>query len=197
MTSLSPIKAIKRVATCSMMKSSTIPSLTSVMAITADSSSFTGADRTTRNVAPPPPPPIKRQVSFGKVQIREFAPTIGDQPFVSTGVPIALGNIKVREVNDVPIDTYEFLRQPLRRSNSRQLIIKPNVRAAMLLSQGFQKQEINDAALAAHEAKHNILHSAHGKRWDPFHEKIESTTRALTTLTRRPLLRRQNSSFSE
>lgn len=194
MTSLSPIKAIKRVATCSMMKSSTIPSLTSVMAITADSSSFTAADRTTLNV---PPPPIKRQVSFGKVQIREFAPTIGDQPFVSTGVPIALGNIKVREVNDVPIDTYEFLRQPLRRSNSRQLIIKPNVRAAMLLSQGFQKQEINDAALAAHEAKHNILHSAHGKRWDPFHEKIESTTRALTTLTRRPLLRRQNSSFSE
>lgn len=194
MTSLSPIKAIKRVATCSMMTSSTIPSLTSVMAITADSSSFACSDRTTLNV---PPPPIKRQVSFGKVQIREFAPTIGDQPFVSTGVPIALGNIKVREVNDVPIDTYEFLRQPLRRSNSRQLIIKPNVRAAMLLSQGFQKQEINDAALAAHEAKHNILHSAHGKRWDPFHEKIESTTRALTTLTRRPLLRRQNSSFSE
>ncbi len=197
MTSLSPIKAIKRVATCSMMKSSTIPSLTAVMAMTADSSSFAGRVADPSSTIMAVPPPIKREVSFGKIQIREFAPTIGDQPFVSTGVPIALGNIKVREVNDVPIDTYEFMRQPLRRSNSRQLMIKPNVRAAMLLSQGFHKQEINAAALAAHEAKQNILHSAHGKRWDPFHEKIESTTRVLTTLTRRPLLRRQNSSFSE
>jgi hypothetical protein len=118
MSNLSPIKAMKRVAACSI-KCSTIPSLNAAVG------GVHNVDRPALDA------PVKRQVSFGKIQIREFAPTIGDQPFVSTGVPIALGNTKVREFNDVPIDIYEHVRQPLRRQNSKQLIIKPNVRAAM------------------------------------------------------------------
>lgn len=125
MSNLSPIKAMKRVAACSI-KCSTTPLLASSSSSSSTVCGVGHVERPTMNVAP-----VKRQVSFGKIQIREFAPTIGDQPFVSTGVPIALGNIKVRELNDVPIDIYEYVRQPLRRQNSKQLIIKPNVRAAM------------------------------------------------------------------
>ena len=123
MSNLSPIKVMKRMATCSI-KSSAAPSLAN-----NTTCGLYKVDRPTVEV-----PIIKRQVSFGKIQIREFAPTIGDQPFVSTGVPIALGNIKVREFNDVPIDIYEHMRQPQRRRNSRQLILKPNVRAAMYVA---------------------------------------------------------------
>jgi hypothetical protein len=115
MSNLSPIKAMKRVATCSIQR----------LAIPSIGESGSKVDRPALHVA------VKRQVSFGKIQIREYAPTIGDQPFVSNGVPIALSNIKVREINDVPIDMYEHMRQPLRRQNSKQLIIKPKVRAAM------------------------------------------------------------------
>ena len=124
MSNLSPIKAMKRVAACSI-KCSTTPLLAATTTTGSTAGGVGNVERPTLNV------PVKRQVSFGKIQIREFAPTIGDQPFVSTGVPIALGNIKVRELNDVPIDIYEHMRQPLRRQNSKQLLIKPNVRAAM------------------------------------------------------------------
>ena len=63
-----------------------------------------------------------------------------------------------------------------------------------LLSEGFKKEEINDAALAAHEAKASIHHSAQRKSWDQINEKLENTTRLLTTLSRRPMLRRSSSS---
>jgi hypothetical protein len=73
--------------------------------------------------------PLKRAVSFGEIQVLEFAPTIGDNPFVSKGAPIALGMKKVREMN-APLDLYETVRQPLRRHGSR-LAIKPHVRAKL------------------------------------------------------------------
>ena len=122
MSNLSPIKVMKRVATCSIQRSA----MPSIAVASAVNDGVCKLERPTLNV-----PPIRRQVSFGKIQIREYAPTIGDQPFVSAGVPIALSNTKVREFNDVPIDIYEHVRRPLRRQNSRQLMLKPNVRAAM------------------------------------------------------------------
>jgi hypothetical protein len=73
--------------------------------------------------------PLKRAVSFGEIQVLEFAPTIGDNPFVSKGASIALGMKKVREMN-APLDLYETVRQPLRRHGSR-LAIKPHVRAEL------------------------------------------------------------------
>ena len=112
---------MKRVATCAIKCSTTL----SLPTATAAVGSAYNVKRPSLDVQ------VKRQVSFGKIQIREFAPTIGDQPFVSKGVPIALGNTKVREFNDVPVDIYEYVRQPLRRQSSRQLILKPEVRAAM------------------------------------------------------------------
>jgi hypothetical protein len=212
MSSLSPIKAIKRVATCSIQRS-VIPALE-------------GSNTVSKVDGPILHVPFKRQVSFGKIQIREFAPTIGDQPFVSHGVPIALGNTKVREYNDIPIDIYECARRPLRRQNSKELILKPKVRAAMyvkdsdkdiipwhlhvshtfrisllyffknrLLSEGFQKKEINEAAIAAFEAKTSIQQSAQRKNWDQINERLENTTRILAKISRRPILRR-SSSFS-
>ena len=115
---------MKRIATSSI-KQSTLPSLAATVVGGSGASVPCKVDRPALPVGP-----VKRQVSFGKIQIREYA-TIGDQPFVSNGVPIALSNNKVREFNDVPIDMYEFIRQPLRRQNSKQLILKPKVRAAM------------------------------------------------------------------
>jgi hypothetical protein len=48
-----------------------------------------------------------------------------------------------------------------------------------LLSEGYEKSEINDAARAAWTAKKSIEHSASRKNWDAFHERLESTRRVL------------------
>jgi hypothetical protein len=70
-----------------------------------------------------------REVSFGQIQVVEFAPAIGDNPFVSKGAPIALGTKKVHEMH-TPVDIYEFERAPLRRHGS-DLVMKPKMRAKM------------------------------------------------------------------
>jgi hypothetical protein len=56
----------------------------------------------------------KSMVTFGKVQIYEFAYVIGDNPFVSGGVPIALGPTHIQE-SVMSIKQYERERNPVRR----------------------------------------------------------------------------------
>jgi hypothetical protein len=152
--------------------------------------------------------PLHREVSFGRIQVVEFAPALGDNPSVSKGAPIALGTKKIHEMN-TPVDVYECARAPLRRHGS-DLAMKPKLRARMyvncfdeiyityetaltihplkfiyfcvknrLLSEGYDKAEINDAAQAAWTAKKSIEQSASMKHWDAFHERMETTRRVL------------------
>jgi hypothetical protein len=73
--------------------------------------------------------PLHREVSFGKIQVVEFAPALGDNPSVSKGAPIALGTKKIHEMQ-TPVDLYEFVRAPLRRHGS-DLAMKPKHRAKL------------------------------------------------------------------
>lgn len=61
----------------------------------------------------------KNGVTFGKIHVHEFAPAIGDSPFVSGGVPIALGQ-KLQD-SVFPVDQYEQHRIP--RRNIQELVL--------------------------------------------------------------------------
>jgi len=70
---------------------------------------------------------LNRGVSFDHIQFHEFAPAIGDNPFVSGGVPIALGT-KLNE-SVLPLDQYEESRGP--RRFGRQLSLTRKDRKAL------------------------------------------------------------------
>jgi hypothetical protein len=66
----------------------------------------------------------KGVVTFDKIKVHVFAPTIGDNPFVSGGVPIALGP-KLHE-SVLPLDQYERERMP--RRSIQELALNRNYR---------------------------------------------------------------------
>jgi hypothetical protein len=67
------------------------------------------------------------RLRFATIHIYEFAPIIGDNPFVSRGVPIAMGH-QVQELVML-LERYELERGP--RRTRRQLMIHRKVRQAM------------------------------------------------------------------
>lgn len=56
---------------------------------------------------------MKRKVRFGNAEILEFQPIVGDNPSVTSRVPIALGPVNSRRLV-LDVGTYERLRGPRR-----------------------------------------------------------------------------------
>jgi hypothetical protein len=75
-----------------------------------------------------------RDVKFGTIVVWEFPPTIGDNPSVSTGVPVALGPKPCCMYVD-EIDTFEASRNPLRRT-TRDLKVPSRIREELYVSEG-------------------------------------------------------------
>jgi len=73
-------------------------------------------------------PTSDRSVTFGDVEVCEFLPTIGDNPSVSSGVPVALSfDLERRTI--LRLDSYEENRSPRRKGKS--LMIPREVREDM------------------------------------------------------------------
>eukprot|EP00542_Grammatophora_oceanica_P014834 CAMPEP_0194031378 /NCGR_PEP_ID=MMETSP0009_2-20130614/4565_1 /TAXON_ID=210454 /ORGANISM="Grammatophora oceanica, Strain CCMP 410" /LENGTH=211 /DNA_ID=CAMNT_0038671519 /DNA_START=56 /DNA_END=691 /DNA_ORIENTATION=+ len=84
----------------------------------------------------------EHNVEFDKVEIREYAPTLGDQP-CAEGPPITISwDCHRRKV--VNVDKYERIRRGLRRYGD-ELKVDADVRRAYLLKNNFTVQEIHDA----------------------------------------------------
>lgn len=56
---------------------------------------------------------VARSVSVDKVEVLEFARTLGDNPSVSAGVPVAL-DARILHKEVLPLDDYEMGRRPRR-----------------------------------------------------------------------------------
>jgi len=110
-----------------------------------DGDGSAGAESRLRRCYGNTPPLDKLAVSFGDVLIREFPPMIGHNPFVSSGVPIALDYCSNTTTSDeeVPtnvarttrtrVDIYESRRQHLRRCG-KALLIRKQDRERMYVS---------------------------------------------------------------
>jgi len=83
----------------------------------------------------------QRRVGFGGIQIREYARTIGDNPSVRVGVPLAL-DWQYTEHSVVPIDEYEENRPPFKTMLRMSSITRRNV---LLNVWGFSEDDLANA----------------------------------------------------
>ena len=86
---------------------------------------------------------VKRTVSFGKLETREFSIALSDHPSCSYGPPISLG-WDFRDKESVELEKYEERRSPRRQMH--QMILSYNVRRYLLLKRaGYSNDELEQA----------------------------------------------------
>lgn len=85
----------------------------------------------------------KRSVRFRNVYIREYAITIGDNPYCSFGVPICL-DWSHGEEEAIPVDFYEASHHKRKRT-ARRMLLNSFQRRDMLWRSGYTLEDINEA----------------------------------------------------
>ena len=89
--------------------------------------------------------PPTRSVSFGKITIREYDVTVGDNPACSVGVPISLG-WKYNPHHEIyPVEVYEKYRSGQRCDDSDELKLHEFVRLRILNEWNVPKSKIKKA----------------------------------------------------
>jgi hypothetical protein len=90
-------------------------------------------------------PAVKRTVSFGKLETREYSIALSDHPSCSYGPPISLG-WDFCDKESMTLDDYEYTRTPYRRKNMHDMILSYNVRRYLLLKRaGYTPEELEAA----------------------------------------------------
>ena len=86
----------------------------------------------------------KGEVNFGNVEIRHYAMTLGDNPSVSIGPPVCLGEEEFTKARQtMKVDEYESLRIGKRRKpQSLQLKLNYYQRYDILHDAGYDDQQI-------------------------------------------------------
>jgi hypothetical protein len=98
---------------------------------------------------------LKRTVSFGKLETREFNIALSDHPSCSYGPPISLG-WDFRDKEAVTLETYEEKRSP--RRSMHQMVLSYNVRRYLLLKRaGYSSEDLQDAMNEVDRVKRNRL----------------------------------------
>eukprot|EP00980_Cylindrotheca_fusiformis_P005214 scaffold1118_cov135-Cylindrotheca_fusiformis.AAC.12 len=111
-----------------------------------------------------------KRVDFRDIEILEFPYILGDNPAVSGGAPIALGN-DLEGRTTLEVDTYESCRK--KRKSRRKLVIPVHIRAQILLSKGYSLEAIATATLEADEINKGRMVSASKQSWDKVNEVSE------------------------
>lgn len=119
------------------------------------------------------------KVEFDTIKIIEFAPGIGDSPFVNGGVPLALGDVIGERT--ISVRSYEKHRRKHRRSGQA-LVLKKETRYGIVRSEGYREEDILDAAKKAYNSRKSIAESIGHRHWDKFNERVEATRRRLSKM---------------
>lgn len=82
---------------------------------------------------------MKREISFDKVIVREYAMTMGDNPSCSYGPPVCLDWL-YHETTNLKLEEYERTRP--RKRNMRQLVLNYYRRCEILESAGYDTAEM-------------------------------------------------------
>lgn len=82
-----------------------------------------------------------RHVAFGDVELRRYFITLGDNPSCRIGPPVSLG-WEYEEFTTLPVDDYETIRQPKRRSRLHQLVLNMYQRQGIMNRIGIDPEEI-------------------------------------------------------
>jgi hypothetical protein len=100
---------------------------------------------------------MRRNVSFAKVQVREYALTFGDQP-CSSGPPLALG-WDFNEVVLADVEEFEATREGNRRQG-REMKMPAGVRIEKLREHGFSRTQIRKTSIESKRVMAGRLRTA-------------------------------------
>jgi hypothetical protein len=121
-------------------------------------------------------------VTFDKVFVYEFPVTLGDNPAVREGCPIALDN-KCIQKTVIDVESFEKAqwkrRGKAKRKRVKDLYMPVQVRAALLLSRGFTLEEIVKAVLEVERIKKSRHESMKLNGWQKVNIAIDSAGKSL------------------
>uniref|UniRef100_A0A7S1ZFB8 Uncharacterized protein n=1 Tax=Ditylum brightwellii TaxID=49249 RepID=A0A7S1ZFB8_9STRA len=120
----------RRPSKSSMKKSSSMASLTT----TSSADSMLEENETNA---------MKRNISFSKLEIREYAITLGDNPCVRRGPPVSL-DWKYNDRGSMCLEEYESARVP-RRSRNKLVLSYGARRLRLILEAGFTMNDLKEA----------------------------------------------------
>jgi hypothetical protein len=126
------------------------------------------------------------KVCFGTVQIVEFPVTIGDNPEVQDGCPIALSPSPIKQHEGVPLQIFERDRTIHREKSKDAFRLTSVQREDRLLNAGFTADQIKDAATIARQCRIRRARSYKLINWDRVHTLVEKTTRGLRKILPTP-----------
>lgn len=107
---------------------------------------------------------MKKSVSFQSVEVSVFRPTLGDNPSVKSGVPVAMGNDCVFKYS-ASIDEYEKVNLPVRLSCSeynRQGKLSSAQRLKLAAQSGCSYDDLKSSLRGVRQAKPKSF-------WNMFH----------------------------
>eukprot|EP00537_Pseudo-nitzschia_pungens_P005832 CAMPEP_0172371800 /NCGR_PEP_ID=MMETSP1060-20121228/44919_1 /TAXON_ID=37318 /ORGANISM="Pseudo-nitzschia pungens, Strain cf. cingulata" /LENGTH=266 /DNA_ID=CAMNT_0013097549 /DNA_START=26 /DNA_END=826 /DNA_ORIENTATION=+ len=121
-----------------------------------------------------------KRTTFDKVFVYEFALTIGNNPAVREGCPIALGRKCVHNTV-VDMELYEKSRRSgaRNRRKAKDLYIPVFERASMLISRGFTLENIVETVLEVEKIKKSRQECMKLNGWQKFNCAIDSAGRSL------------------
>ena len=121
-----------------------------------------------------------KTTTFDKVFIYEFSLTLGDNPAVREGCPVALSKECIdRSVIDV--ETFEQNRRPSihKRRRGKDLYIPVYDRAALLMSQGFTLEQIVETVLEVEKIKKSRNECMKLNGWQKLNCAIDSAGKSI------------------
>lgn len=127
--------------------------------------------------------PLKRTISFASVHIREHERIAGDNPCVTSGVPLSIGWGSV-EHNAIDLDLYENSKGPAR--DKIEMMVPAAIRKSMLRDEfGVSVKELNESIKAVNITKRNRRHTVAGEGMEGWGEGVESVKRKLGRFIRK------------
>lgn len=115
-------------------------------------------------------------VSFQSVEIREYSPTLGDNPSVSQGPPMTLG-WDYDKAEKIPIDHYE--KNKGRSRSSCEMVMPRFVREELLRNYGHSRRDIDQAMKEIKKTKKKRMETVQNMKYDPIFYAAERTSRQL------------------
>ena len=119
--------------------------------------------------------PVKRTISFSNVHIREHERIAGDNPCVTSGVPLSIGWGSVQHP-PIDLDRYEKSKGPSR--DKIEMMVPAAIRKEMLRDEfGVSIKELNAAIKDVNITKRNRRSTVAGEHMEGWGEGIESAKR--------------------
>jgi len=121
-----------------------------------------------------------KTTSFDKVIVYEFELTLGDNPAVREGCPVALGRECIY-TSVVDLESFEQSRRPNthKRRRGKDLYIPVYDRAALLMSQGFTLEKIVETVLEVEKIKKSRQECLKLNGWQKLNYAIDSAGKSI------------------